>query len=60
MPSGLSLARAVSPLVTWELSVWISICVTGYKQGIALDSHVPGSPAHRAAECAQYYVRVRG
>lgn len=44
-PSGLSIAGAVSPLVTWELLVWISVCLTGYKQGTALDSHTPGSSA---------------
>lgn len=49
MPSGLSLARALSPLVTWELSVWISVYLTGYKQGTALDSHTSGSSAHSTA-----------
>lgn len=49
VPSGLSLARALSPLVTWELSVWISVCLTGYKQGTALDSHTPGSSSHSTA-----------
>lgn len=48
MPSSLSLARAVSPLVTWELLHWISVCLTGYKQGTALDFHTPGSSAHSA------------
>ena len=50
VPSGLSLARAVSPLVTWELLVWISVCLTGYKQGTALDSQTPASSAHSTAE----------
>ena len=54
VPSGLSLAGAVSPLVTWELLVWISVCLTGYKQGTALDSHTPGSSAHSTAELDTY------
>lgn len=37
--------RAASPLVTWELSVWISVGVTGYKQATVPDSHTPGSSA---------------
>lgn len=35
----------MSPLVTWELSVWISVGVTGYKQATVPDSHTPGSSA---------------
>lgn len=45
MPSSLSLARAPSPLVTWELLHWISVSLTGYKQGTALDFHTHGSSA---------------
>lgn len=44
-PSGLSLLRPVSPLVTWELLEWISVCVTGSKQGRGLGSPAPGSSA---------------
>lgn len=44
-PSGLSLPRAVSPLVTWELLEQISVCLTGYKQGRGAGSHAPGSYA---------------
>lgn len=44
-PGDLSLPRPVSPLVTWELLGWISVCLTGYKQGRGLGSHAPGSSA---------------
>lgn len=44
-PSGLSLPKAVSPLVTWELLGRISVCLTGSKQGRRAGSCAPGSYA---------------
>ena len=46
-PGGLSLAGAMSPLVTWELLQWISVRLAGYKQGTALDFHTPGNSARQ-------------
>lgn len=44
-PSGLSLPKAVSPLVTWELLERISVCLTATKQGRRAGSCAPGSSA---------------
>lgn len=44
-PSGLSLPGPLSPLVTWELLEWISVCLTGHKEGRGLGSRGPGSSA---------------
>lgn len=44
-PSRLSLPGPLSPLVTWELLEWISVCLTGHKEGRGLGSRAPGSSA---------------